>query len=249
MTRLAYPLTRSAPLCAAVVLALGLFGPANAAEERSGPNADVAAPDTLGPVAVIDAARQLAEFGRAQEDPTILLGAARTLQLIGEREPDGEVVGEGQVSEDVKPAQAQTTEKPDDAGSETTDLVAELLDEARFLARGDETLLARADTIAESASRGSVTGPGVYDVRVESRSYRNIRERFRGGELAEVGLRGDGDTDLDLFVYDGNGSEICRSTTYSDREFCRWTPAWTGNFTIRVENYGGVYNRAEVYVN
>ncbi len=65
---------------------------------------------------------------------------------------------------------------------------------------------------------------------------------FRGGELARVALSGDGDTDLDLYVYDENGSLIARDDDSSDDCYVSWTPRWTGSFKIRVVNRGRVYN-------
>ena len=58
-----------------------------------------------------------------------------------------------------------------------------------------------------------------------------------------------GDTDVDLVVYDSNGNRICSSTRGGDREYCRWTPAWTGEFTVRVSNYGRVYNAVTMVTN
>lgn len=69
------------------------------------------------------------------------------------------------------------------------------------------------------------------------------QERFVGSELAGATLSGDGDTDLDLYVYDFNGNLICKSEANSDDEICSWTPAWTGTFKIVVLNRGTVYNR------
>ena len=67
---------------------------------------------------------------------------------------------------------------------------------------------------------------------------------------------GDGDTDLDLFIYDttgqlvakdedppaskGGGSDICR---------CQWTPRVEQEYTIKILNYGKVYNIAQAGCN
>lgn len=77
---------------------------------------------------------------------------------------------------------------------------------------------------------------------VQSRSQDTYTESFVGNESARVFLSGDGDTDLDLYIFDFNGNEICRSTTSYDDEYCTWTPAWTGRFKIVVKNYGNVPN-------
>jgi hypothetical protein len=63
------------------------------------------------------------------------------------------------------------------------------------------------------------------------------------GEATHLAIRGDGDTDLDVFVYDANGNLITSDTGYTDTALVSWTPRWTGRFTIRVVNRGSVLNR------
>jgi hypothetical protein len=65
---------------------------------------------------------------------------------------------------------------------------------------------------------------------------------FFGGQLAQVTVRGDGDTVLGLFVYDQNGNLIGSTTCASKLCQVSWVPRWTGPFQIRVVNYGGLYN-------
>ena len=65
---------------------------------------------------------------------------------------------------------------------------------------------------------------------------------FRGDELAMVVVVGDGDMDLDLYIYDNNGNLIESDTDYSDDCVCTWTPRWTGNFRIKINNRGSMYN-------
>jgi hypothetical protein len=72
---------------------------------------------------------------------------------------------------------------------------------------------------------------------------------FNGGSRAAVAIYGDGDTDLDLYVYDQNGNLICRATGRGDAEACRWTPRWTGPFRIEVRNLGGMSNRYRLATN
>jgi hypothetical protein len=59
---------------------------------------------------------------------------------------------------------------------------------------------------------------------------------FVGGMQSTVAIVGDGDTDLDLYVYDENGNLIAKSDGPSDREVVRFTPRWTGKFKIHVVN-------------
>jgi hypothetical protein len=95
------------------------------------------------------------------------------------------------------------------------------------------------------------TAPGFADpvggrkytrTSVNANSEDVFRVTFRGGELARVALSGDGDTDLDLYVYDENGSLIAKDDDSSDDCYVSWVPRWTSSFKIRVVNRGRVYN-------
>lgn len=215
--------------------------------DNDGTNLDPAATTTMTAVDALDAALALAAYGSEKGDPLVILGAAQAMKLIGaEHDGDGEVADEA-LAEAAKPAGTLTEKPAGDAPEEVT--VASLLDEARLLARGDAGLLAQAYAIADSASKGSTTGPGRYTVTVNSQSVKRINERFYGGETATVSLIGDGDTDLDLEIYDDNGNLICTSESYDDQEYCSFNPIWTGDFTIKILNYGSVYNDAILRVN
>jgi hypothetical protein len=72
---------------------------------------------------------------------------------------------------------------------------------------------------------------------------------FYGGELAEVAVRGDGDTDLDLFIFDEFGNLIASDIRGGDLCLAQWYPGWTGTFRIEVRNLGGVYNRYQIATN
>ena len=69
------------------------------------------------------------------------------------------------------------------------------------------------------------------------------------GEVAEVIVYGDGDTDLDLYIYDENWNLITSDTDYTDICICRWNPIWTGNFYMKVVNRGNVYNEFVIATN
>lgn len=69
---------------------------------------------------------------------------------------------------------------------------------------------------------------------------------LRGGETTLILVEGDGDTDLDLYVYGENGNLLASDTDASDRCVAFIRPDWTGRFTIRVVNYGDVFNRFRV---
>jgi hypothetical protein len=62
-------------------------------------------------------------------------------------------------------------------------------------------------------------------------------------------VKGDGDTRLDLYVYDENGNLITSQVGPGDNCLARWQPKWTGPFTIRVVNRGGIGNRYYIWTN
>ena len=82
-------------------------------------------------------------------------------------------------------------------------------------------------------------------------AYSNVRytTTFFGGDMAEVIIDGDNDTDLDLFIYDENGNLVASDTDELDYCICRWTPRWTGEFTVVVQNLGSVYNEFSIETN
>ena len=65
---------------------------------------------------------------------------------------------------------------------------------------------------------------------------------FQRGTEAEVAVIGDGDTDLDLYVYDENGNLIEYDTRIGDDCYVSWTPKWSGHFKIKVKNLGNESN-------
>ena len=86
-----------------------------------------------------------------------------------------------------------------------------------------------------------------YDVhRVSAYSTDTFYVTFRGYEDAAVIISGDGDTDLDLYVFDGNGNLIGSDTDGSDDCVVRFMPYWTGTFRIEVSNLGSVYNEYHI---
>lgn len=119
---------------------------------------------------------------------------------------------------------------------------------AAVLAIGTSLLLGGIVAGANSAAADS-RNPGGWYQRIDAYSNHVFHEVFYAGEQAQVHVLGDGDTDLDLFVYDENGELICSSETFSDRESCSWYPRWTGSFYIEVMNLGSVYNQADVITN
>ena len=93
-----------------------------------------------------------------------------------------------------------------------------------------------------------LTGCKASSTSVKAHTTDVFTVTFRAGERACVIVSGDGDTDLDLFVYDENGNLIASDTDTGDDCVATWNPRWTGKFTIKVKNLGGVYNNYKILI-
>lgn len=127
-----------------------------------------------------------------------------------------------------------------------------VLADAKKFAIGDPNLLALIDKIdaeAKGAHRGSVNGPSRHYDAVDGKSTDTYNISFIANELAEILVSGDGDTDLDLYVYDSNGNMIVSDSDYTDDCYVRWVPKWTGRFTVKIVNRGPIYNRYVILTN
>ncbi len=239
-------------LVGTVVLGLALAGPALAQQAAPAPAAPAtvpAAPAGTAPTGANAEAKsgvsrgvlgdlalgyQLYGIGQESKDPLVVIAAARLIASV--------------------PLADRQREKVESGGTDATgadkkplDLTA-VLAGARTLAQGNKTLLAMIADVEATASRGRVGGSARSSTRVRAGGTDTFTERFRGQEVAEIAVVGDGDTDLNLYVYDENGNQVCKDDDFTDRLFCRWTPRWTGAFRIQIVNRGSVYN-AYVIVN
>lgn len=126
---------------------------------------------------------------------------------------------------------------------------ARLLATARVLAAGDTNLLAlmrplerAAAQIVRGGPRGSARGPRQLYGRVGPSEMRAHTVEFRGREPAVVYVSGDGDSDLDVFVYDAAGQLVASAVGPRDECVVRWTPDRLGVFRVEVRNVGGAAN-------
>ena len=210
-----------------------------AAGKQKGTNQDKAAGApavaATDPVSMAATAEQLARYGEEKKDPLALIMAARIKQEVGESPLEHKKETKGGQGEANKPAKRDTS-------------VQALLDKAKGMAQGRKDVVALADEVAKSGSRGAIGGPKRARTVVRSRGTDVFHLSFRGGELARVAISGDGDSDLDLYVYDEGGNLICRADTRSDDEGCGWYPRWSGPFRIEVRNLG-VANQYQIWTN
>lgn len=169
------------------------------------------------PVQQLHLSEQLAAYGRTNKDPLSLIVAAQIRQQVGvkvvERKADGDAA----------------------AAPAATDVVGGLLDEAKALSKNDKTIVALADDVKASATKGRVGGGIISLGQITGRTIHNRTMSFRAKQTAEIAAVGTDTNDIMLEVYDEGGHLICRDT---DPAYCRFTPAWTGAFTVKVHNNG-----------
>lgn len=213
----------------------GLTFAAFAQEEKPESN-KAASPE----MTALQTAAGLAKYGYANYSATALVEAAKIFSET-QTQPMGIEAERGKT---------QTIEPKDNVVSFDP---AQLLADAKRFAGKDKVVLAYVKQVEKSLSsgptRGAVGGPkGQYD-RVYGKDVNSYQVKFWASELAEVCVSGDGDTDLDLYVYDANGNLIGSDTDYTDECVVRWVPAWTGTFIIKVVNRGALYNNFAIWTN
>lgn len=182
-------------------------------------------------------AAELSKYGYANNDALSLIQAARLSKQYGFTLEEKEKTQEGE----------NAVEEGQKSGQVSLDAV-KLLADAKVLAGDDGVLLALIDDV-NSNVRGAVGGPKYALSRVSAGGTDIYHFSFRAGEPAIVTVSGDGDTDLDLYVFDNDGNLVDSDTDYSDDCLCVWTPLWTGQFTIRIRNRGRVYNSYVIHTN
>ena len=189
---------------------------------------------------LLDMAGRLVHYGYQTKTAMPLIQAAEIYNRVGVAAETEAKVKESQ-SDAVVAAEAAA--KQDVVSYEP----AQLLADATKFADGDANLLALIKAAGEV--RGATNGPIRHTDSVNANHTDRYTISFRGGEEAIVIVNGDGDTDLDLFIYDENGNFITSDTDSTDNCVCTFNPRWTGPFTIKIKNYGNVYNRYVLITN
>ncbi|GHT14163.1 hypothetical protein AGMMS4956_11500 [Bacteroidia bacterium] len=192
-------------------------------------------------IAGIRLANDLVKYGYAHNEALPLIQAAEILLSTPTQESKVTKSDEGNKPETVEKKTTGVSHSP-----------KVLLADAKELAAGNESLLAvikNAESKLGQASRGRVGGQGYKESRLYANSYELFQAKFWEGDLAEILVVGDGDTDLDLYVYDQNGNLIASDTDYTDDCYVRWVPKWTGVYTLKIINRGRVYNDYELVTN
>ena len=186
-------------------------------------------------------ATDLVKYGYAQQSALPLINA---LQIISENPTQASKA-------EREGATADTSKNDGKSGNITLDF-NEILSAAKEFADGDESLLALISVLEdenEGSHRGAVGGPSRTVEYVNGNSTDSYNISFVEGYVAEIFVSGDGDTDLDLYVYDSNGNLIASDTDYTDDCYVRWIPRWTGRFIVKIVNRGPVYNKYVMLTN
>ena len=190
-------------------------------------------------VAAIRMAGELAKYGYANLDALSLIKATEIIIVTPTQELKVEKTEQNDIGNEKKDSGMSLDAKS-------------LLNDAKDLANGDEVLLSltsRIEAKSDETSRGRLGGPGEAYRRVAANSYVIDYVNYKSGILAEVFISGDGDTDLDMYVYDENGNLVGQDDDYSDDCYVSWYPKWTGTFIIKVVNRGKVYNNYYLVTN
>ena len=207
------------------------LGAANSIAGGKGSNVGADKKESKEPsvVAQLALAERLIKYGDSQNDPMALILAAKIKKTHPDRDEKREKTSKGEGKDDKKA----------DKGKDSVDAV---LARARDMAKGDKGMLALADDVAAMSSRGRQGGAASTRERVLAGTTDYYNLTFKGGERAAVLVNGDHDTDLDLYVYDENGNEICKDVDNTDTMFCEWWPRWTGPFRVEIKNLGRISN-------
>jgi hypothetical protein len=236
----------------ALVMLLGLATldtPQVIAQDRSGTNmTEEQGEETPEAKAVSELmlAQQLAAYGRENDSATALISAAEIVLNTPTQEASFDKTSE--IDESSSSATEITNTNTNDEPPVIS--ASKLLAEAKEIADNDQDLLSIIDDLeSQGRPRGRIQGPAVDVETVSPFSSVYYTIRFRGSRRAVVGVRGDGDTDLDCYIYDSNNNLIVSDTDYTDSCLVRWVPAWTGPFRVRVRNRGGVYNTYRMATN
>jgi len=197
--------------------------------------------DVSSSLSALRLATDLVKYGYAQQSALPLVQA---LQIINEN-PTQPLKAEREGEK------ADLTKAEGKSGQVSLDY-EKILADARVFAEGDETLIkliAQIEEDGKSSHRGAVNGPSKHYDSVNGNSTDTYQVSFIADYLAEIVVSGDGDTDLDLYVYDSNGNLIAKDEDYTDDCYVRWVPKWTGRFIVKIVNRGPVYNRYVILTN
>ena len=202
---------------------------------------------TSSAVMLANEAASLVNYARENESAVAMLAAVEMLRRVKVREDKehfAEMKSEG--GKDVKQDAADVAPTFD---------TKKLLAEAKPWAKGNKPLTAfinaemKKPAATAGGTLGGVDGPQYAEKRIRPGETQSFVVTFRGGEVAGVGVAGNGRSDLDLYVFDEDGNLIGSDTDVTDVCEVIWTPRWTGPFLIVVRNQSRSRNTYRILTN
>jgi len=104
-------------------------------------------------------------------------------------------------------------------------------------------MMAAATSMVETTTFADPVGGRVaHCSRIGALGTRNFEVQCYGGEATAISIEGDGDTNLDVYVYDKFGNLLAYDESRSGDCFVAFVPPRTGAVTIQIVNQGLVYN-------
>ena len=200
---------------------------------------------TAAAVSLLSQAGELVRYAQENESAVAMLAAVQMVERV-QVQDNAQRLGTKKSGQQNEGEQVKE-EKKGNTPAPTLD-PQQLLAQAKPWAKGNQNLLALIDAEAAKAKSsaggtlGSTRGAITHRDSVNARAYDDYTISFYGGEVARVAIIGDGDTDVDLYVYDENGHLIAKDDDRTAECVVSFVPRWTGPFRVRVVNNGYVYS-------
>ncbi len=182
-------------------------------------------------------AEQLASWGRKNQHAGAVAVAGSILSRVPLKEVD--MKGEGSKGGGKKPS--------------ADDLAAE----AKKMAGDDKAQVSAIEAIGKmglsgrGAEKGALCGEGTCAPTESKDKLGTVvyQVTFKGGELATVGIVGDGTGELDLYIVDENKKIVASDDTKGDIAVCEWTPAKDAKYYILILNRKNKENQFAILTN
>lgn len=187
---------------------------------------------------------QIADIGREQSDPLLLITAARLKAWAGGRKYDFRPHLEyGAVAFEKQPGMPP---RPIDHSPDG------LLAEARMEAAGNQHLLAMVETSVDQTkrevARTAHSGPNFQQLSLPPCGRATFQIKYyRGGAAAAI--VGSWVSKLDLVVRDRAGKVVCEARDWVGHQLCEWNVERTADYELIVENPGARADEFRLYVN
>jgi hypothetical protein len=112
---------------------------------------------------------------------------------------------------------------------------------------------AKGGKVRWSSNPGKTKAKKLPPLKIPPQKWIELKITFEANKLAEFFVIGDGDSDLDVYVYDEKGKQVASDVDApeygSDLCVCRWTPTVEQEYKIKIVNLGKVPNTAQAGCN